>query len=135
VESSGHPPRSTPVVVAGCAAAAALAVATAAVVGVAGELSAGAHVAVLGSGALVVGVGLGRRAGAGSPPVGRRGAPWLVWAGLALVWEAVTLVSDGLPAISDLLDPVLAPAPVRAAATLAWLALGAWLVTRPGPQR
>ena len=102
-------------------------------VGLGGELSPAAHVAVLTAGAGVVAVGLIRRAGAGSRPAGAPAVRWLVWPALALVWEAVALVADDLPTISDLLDPVLAPAVVRAAATLAWLTVGARLATRPGP--
>ena len=103
------------------------------VVGLGGELSLAAHGAVLAAGAVVIAVGLVRRAGAGSPRVAPRRGMWLVVPALALVWEAIALADDDLPTISDLLDPVLAPAPLRATATLAWLALGAWLVIRPGP--
>ncbi|WNV73664.1 hypothetical protein [Geodermatophilus sp. DSM 44513] len=102
-----------------------------AVVAVAGELSAGALLAVTAAGAAVTGVGLARRAGAGAPPVGRRGLPWLGWLAAALAWELVTLADAGLPTLSDLADPVLASPLARGAATLGWLAAGAWLVTRP----
>jgi hypothetical protein len=111
---------------AGCALGVAL------VVGLSGELSPGAHLAVLTAGAVVVGVGLARRTGAGSPPAGRTARLWLVCLGLALAGEAVALADEELPTVSDLLDPVLAPWPVRAAATLAWLVAGARLVTTPG---
>ena len=111
-----------------CAAAA---VACAAVVSVAGELSTGALLAVAATGAVVTAVGLARRAGAAAPPVGRRGTPWLAWLVVAVAWELVTLADDDLPTISDLADPVLAAPVLRGGATLAWLAVGAWLVTRP----
>jgi Family of unknown function (DUF6186) len=109
------------------------ALAVALAVGLGGELSPAAHVAVLTAGGAVLGAGLMRRAGAGSARVGRRSAPWLASSILVLAWEAVALADDDLPTISDLLDPVLAPAAVRAAATLAWLTVGAWLSARPGP--
>ncbi|SNS17037.1 hypothetical protein SAMN06893096_102331 [Geodermatophilus pulveris] len=100
-------------------------------VAVSGQLSAGALVAVAAAGAAVTATGLARRAGAGAPPVGRRGLPWLVWLAAALGWELVTLADADLPTLSDLADPVLAVPLVRGAATLAWLAAGAWLLTRP----
>jgi hypothetical protein len=115
-----------------CAAAA---VACAAAVAVAGELSSGALLAVAAAGAVVTAAGLARRAGAGAAPVGRRGLPWLGWLGAAVVWELVTLADDDLPTLSDLADPVLASPLLRGGATLAWLAAGAWLVTRPGSRR
>jgi hypothetical protein len=119
-----------------CAAAAvACAVACAAAVAVAGELSTGALLAVAAAGAVVTTAGLARRAGAGTTPVGRRGLPWLGWLGAAVAWELVTLADDDLPALSDLADPVLASPVLRGGATLAWLAAGAWLVTRPGSRR
>ena len=101
-------------------------------VGVWGELSLGALVAVGTAGTLVVAVGLARRSGEASPPIGRRALPWLVWLGVAVAWELTALVSDELPTISDLADPVLARPVVRALATVAWLAAGACLVARPG---
>jgi hypothetical protein len=116
------------------AAACALAGTVAVTVAVAGELSAGALLAVAAAGLAVAGVGLARRAGAAAPPVGRRGAPWLGWLAAAAGWEAVTLADDDLPTLSDLADPLLASPVLRGAATLAWLAAGAWLVTRPGPR-
>lgn len=103
-----------------------------AVVAVHGELSGEALVAVAGTGTVLTAVGLLRRAGAGADPVGRSGAPWLVWLLAALGWELLTFAAGGLPTLSDLLDPVLAhPAP-RGAATVGWLVAGAWLVGRPG---
>ena len=115
-----------------CAAAA---VACAAAVAVAGELSSGALLAVAAAGGVVTAAGLARRAGAGAAPVGRRGLPWLGWLGAAVAWELVTLADDDLPTLSDLADPVLASPVLRGGATLAWLAAGAWLVTRPGSRR
>jgi hypothetical protein len=115
-----------------CAAAA---VPCAAVVAVAGELSVGALLAVAAAGAVVAAAGLARRAGAAAAPVGRRGLPWLGWLAAAVVWELVTLADDDLPTLSDLADPVLASPVLRGGATLAWLAAGAWLVTRAGPRR
>ncbi len=113
-----------------CAVACATACATA--VAVCGELSTGALLAVAGTGAAAVVVGLTGRAGAGAPPVGRRGLPWLGGLAVALAAEVVALLDDDLPTLSDLADPLLAHPLVRAAATGAWLAAGAWLVTRPG---
>jgi hypothetical protein len=115
-----------------CAAAA---VACAAAVAAAGELSSGALLAVAAAGAVVTAAGLARRAGAGAAPVGRRGLPWLGWLTAAVAWELVTLADDDLPTLSDLADPVLASPVLRGGATLAWLAAGAWLVTRPGSRR
>ena len=54
-------------------------------------------------------------------------------AGGGVAWELLTLLDDDLPTVSDLADLVLAHPPVRAAATLAWMIAGAWLLTRPGP--
>jgi hypothetical protein len=115
-----------------CAAAA---VSCAVVVAVAGELSTGALLAVAAAGAVVAAAGLARRAGAAAAPVGRRGLPWLGWLAAAVVWELVTLADDDLPTLSDLADPALASPVLRGGATLAWLAAGAWLVTRPGSRR
>jgi hypothetical protein len=115
-----------------CAAAT---VSCAAVVAVAGELSTGALLAVAAAGAVVAAAGLARRAGAAAAPVGRRGLPWLGWLAAAVVWELVTLADDDLPTLSDLADPVLASPVLRGGATLAWLAAGTWLVTRPGPRQ
>jgi hypothetical protein len=109
---------------------AALAVPCAAGVAVAGELSAGALLAVGAAGVVVSVVALTRRAGRASPPVGRRGLPWLGWLVLAVAWEVATL-AGGLPTLSDLADPALAHPAGRAAATVCWVAAGAWLATRP----
>ena len=102
-----------------------------------GELSTGALLVVGGTGLLVATAGLARRAGEAAPVVGRRGLPWLVYLAAGLAWEVVTLVDDGLPTVSDLADPLLASPAARAAATVGWLVLGAWLVTRPArrPER
>jgi hypothetical protein len=96
-----------------------------------GELSLGALGAVGISGALVVGLGLVRRSGEASRPVGRRGLPWLAWLAVALSWELVTLADDDLATTSDLADPLLAHPVLRGAATVCWLAAGAWLLARP----
>jgi hypothetical protein len=48
-----------------------------------------------------------------------------------VVFELVALASDTLPTVSDLADPALADPVARGAATLGWLAAGAWLTTRP----
>jgi hypothetical protein len=96
-----------------------------------GELSTGALLAVGGTGVLVAVVGLARRSGEAALPVGRRGLPWLGWLAAGLAWEFLTLLDDDLLTVSDLADRVLAHPPVRAAATLAWLIAGAWLLTRP----
>jgi len=96
-----------------------------------GELSTGALVAVGSTGALIAIVGLADRAGEAAPPVGRRGLPWLGWLAAVLAWEVVSLVDGDLPTLSDLADPVLASPPVRGAATVFWLGVGAWLIARP----
>jgi hypothetical protein len=98
-----------------------------------GELSLGALLAVGIAGAIVVGLGLVRRSGEDSPPVGRRGLPWLGWLAAALSWELVTLADDDLATASDLADPLLAHPVLRGAATVCWLAAGAWLLARPRP--
>ena len=101
-----------------------------------GELSPPALVAVLASGCVVAAVGLARLAGSAAAPVRRAGLPWLLWSLAVLGWEAVTLAyRSWLPPVSDLLDPVLANAAVRGAATAAWFAAGWWLVTRPSRSR
>jgi hypothetical protein len=115
--------------------AAAVAVPCVAAVVVWGELSLGALLAVVTAGVIVVGLGLARRAGEAAPPVGRRGVPWLGWLTAAVAWELVTLADDGVPTVSDLADPLLAHPVLRGAATLAWLAAGAWLLARPGRRR
>jgi hypothetical protein len=96
-----------------------------------GELSVGALLAVGAAGTIMAGLGLVRRAGEAAPPVGRRGLPWLVWATVAVAWELVALVDDDLPTLSDLADPALAHPALRGAATVCWLAAGAWLLARP----
>ncbi|MGY1831221.1 hypothetical protein ACI8AA_12490 [Geodermatophilus sp. SYSU D01180] len=115
------------VVAAGCTAA----------VTVFGELSTGALLAVGGTGLLATAAGMAAHAGAAAPRAGRRALPWLAWLAAALAWEAVALLDGDLPALSDLADPLLAHPAARAAATLAWLAAGAWLLTRPAapPER
>ncbi len=100
-------------------------------VAVSGELSAGALLAVVAAGLVVAGAGLARRAGAAAAPVGWRGLPWLGLLAVGVAWELAILADDGLPTLSDLADPVLAEPVLRGAATLGWLAVGAWLVTRP----
>jgi hypothetical protein len=97
-----------------------------------GELSTGALLAVGGTGVLFAVVGLARRAGEAALPVGRRGLPWQGWLAAGVAWELLALLDDDVPTVSDLADPVLAYPPVRAAATLAWLIAGAWLLARPG---
>ncbi|MGY1737230.1 hypothetical protein [Geodermatophilus sp. SYSU D00684] len=127
----GYPSRTRQVaavvVAAGCTAA----------VPVSGELSTGALLAVGGTGLLATAAGLAARAGAAAPRVGRRALPWLAWLAAALAWEAAALLDGDLPALSDLADPLLAHPAARAAATLGWLAAGAWLLTRPAvpPER
>jgi hypothetical protein len=96
-----------------------------------GELSLGALLAVATAGTIIAGAGLVRRSGGAAPPVGRRGLPWLVWATAAVSWEFVALADDDLPTLSDLADPALAHPALRGAATLCWLAAGAWLLARP----
>ncbi|WP_236825349.1 MULTISPECIES: hypothetical protein [unclassified Blastococcus] len=110
---------------------AAVALPCAAVVTACGELSAGALLAVGTAGTVVVVAGLLREAGAAAPPVGRRGLPWLALVTAAVLWELVALARDALPTASDLADPLLAPPLLRGAATVGWLAVGAWLLARP----
>jgi hypothetical protein len=112
-------------------ASAVVAVSCVAAVTVFGELSPQALLAVGGTGLLVAGIGLAVRAGGAAPPVGRRGAAWLVWLAAALAWEVLTLAHDGLPTVSDLTDPLLAHPVPRGAATVGWLLAGAWLLSRP----
>ncbi|MFW3169254.1 hypothetical protein [Geodermatophilus sp. CPCC 206100] len=100
-----------------------------------GELSPGSLAAVLGTGTVVAALALAGRSGAGAPPVGRGGRPWLLWALVVIGWELATLALPAVPTLSDLLDPVLAHPPVRAAATVGWLALGGWLIGRPPTAR
>jgi hypothetical protein len=117
--------------------AAAVAVLCTAAVVAFGELSTGALLAVGGTGGLVVVAGVAGSAGDAAPPVGRRGLPWAGWLAAAVTWELLTLLDGDLPSVSDLADPVLSLPPVRGAATVVWLAAGAWLLTRPsrGPAR
>ena len=96
-----------------------------------GELSLGALLAVGATGTAVAVVAIARRAGEAAPPVGRRGLPWSGWLAAALAWEVWALVDDDLPTVSDLADPLLAHPASRGAATLCWLAGGAWLLARP----
>jgi len=84
------------------------------------------------TGTVIAGVGLIRRTGAGSPSGGRLpSAPLLFLGAVVAVAEVVALLDDGVPTVSDLADPALALPAVRAAATLVWCAVGAWLVARP----
>ncbi|MGY1722158.1 hypothetical protein [Blastococcus sp. SYSU DS0533] len=103
----------------------------AAAVAASGELSVAALVAVGTAGTVVVVAASLRRAGEAAPPVGPRGLPWLALATAAVSWELVTLADAALPTASDLADPLLASPLLRGAATVAWLALGAWLLDRP----
>ena len=107
------------------------AVTCAAVVGICGELSLGALLAVVAAGTVVAGCCLIRRAGAGAPAVGGGGLPWLGWLAAALCWEMVARVDDALPTARDLADPLLAHPLLRGAVTLGWLAVGGWLLARP----
>jgi hypothetical protein len=111
--------------------------ATAAVVGRYGELSRPALAAVLAAGCGVGAIGLVRRAGSAAPAVGRAGAaPWLTWVAVVAAWESYSRFLDrDVPTLSDLLDPVLAHRALRAAATVAWFAAGAWLASRPSRHR
>ena len=108
-----------------------MAISCVAAVAVGGELSLGAFLAVGTAGAIVVGLGVVRRSGEAAPPVGRGGLPWLCWLAAAASWELVTLADDDLPTASDLADPLLAHPVLRGAATVCWLAAGAWLLARP----
>ena len=96
-----------------------------------GELSPGSLVAVTVAGTLVAGRGMVRQAGAGSPAVGRPPIAWWVLLGAGAASEGVALVRADLPTLSDLADPLLAVPAARGAATVLWLALGAWLAARP----
>ena len=110
------------------------AVAVACVTGVVvgGELSGGALLAVGLTALLGFALGVRWRSGEAASPVGRRGLPWLGWLAAVLLWEGVTLADDSLPTVSDLADPLLASPVVRGTATAGWLAVGAWLLARPG---
>jgi hypothetical protein len=103
----------------------------AAAVAACGELHAGSHVALGTTGTLIAGVGLIRRTGAGSPSEGRLPSAWLILGAVLAVVEGVALLDDDVPTVSDLADPALAVPVIRAAATLLWSAVGAWLVARP----
>lgn len=96
-----------------------------------GELSPGAMAAVTSTGTLVAVSGMARRAGAGSPAVRRPRFAWLLLAAAVAAYEAVALLSGDVPSLSDLADPLLAVPAVRGAATILWLAAGAWLAARP----
>jgi hypothetical protein len=96
-----------------------------------GPLSVGALLVVGATGVAVAVVGLLRRSGHGSPPVGRRGLLWLGLLTAACAWELVTLVDDDLATVSDLADPLLAHPVPRGIAAVCWLWVGAWLLTRP----
>ncbi|MCZ2826144.1 MULTISPECIES: hypothetical protein [unclassified Modestobacter] len=102
-----------------------------------GELSVEALVVIGTAGTAVVVVALVRQSGETAPPVGRRGLPWLALVTAAVSWELVTLADDELPTASDLADPLLAEPLLRGAATVCWLAVGAWLLDHPRrrPQR
>ncbi len=96
-----------------------------------GELSTRTLIAVGTTGAVLAAVGLACRVGEAARPVEGRGLPWLVWLAAVVAWELLTLIDDDLPTLSDLLDPVLAHPALRGAATVGWLAAGAWLLARP----
>jgi Family of unknown function (DUF6186) len=96
-----------------------------------GELHAGSLVAVATTGTLIAGAGLIRPTGAGSPSQGRLPSAWLMLGAVLAVVEVVALLDDDVPTVSDLADPALAVPVIRAAATLVWCAVGAWLVARP----
>lgn len=100
-----------------------------------GELSLAAHLAIGVVGSTVVVAGLVRRSGETSPPVGRRGLPWLALAAVVGAWELVTLADEDLPTASDLADPLLAEPLLRGAGTVGWLIVGAWLLSRPHGER
>ena len=120
--------RPAPVALAGCGV---LALGCAAAVAAYGELDPRSLVAVTATGTLVAGIGLLRRTGAGSPSGGRLPNAWLLPGAVLAVFEVVALLHDGVPTVSDLADPALAVPGIRAAATLLWCAVGAWLVARP----
>jgi len=120
--------RPAPVALSGCGV---LALGCAAAVVIYGELDRGSLVAVTTTGTLVAGVGLIRQTGAGSPSEGRLPSAWLLLGALLAVFEVVALLHDGVPTLSDVADPALAVPVIRAAATLVWCVVGAWLVARP----
>jgi hypothetical protein len=100
-----------------------------------GPLSLGALLVVAATGTGIAVVGLVRRSGRGSPPVGRRGLAWCGWATAACAWELVTLVDHDLRSLSLLTAPLLAHPALRGPVTVSWLWAGAWLITRPGDRR
>jgi hypothetical protein len=120
--------RPAPVVRAGCGV---LALGCAAAVAAYGELHPGSLVAVATTGTLIAGVGLLRRTGAGSSSDGRPPSAWLLLGAVLAVVEVVALLDDDVPTVSDLADPALAVPVIRAAATLLWYVVGAWLIARP----
>ena len=109
-----------------------LVIASATTVGVFGELSWQAFLAVSIPGILLAGWALGRRAGSGAPATPDGGRPWLCWLIALALWELSTFVSgDALPTLSDLADlPLASPVP-RAAGAVIWFAVGWWLLLRP----
>lgn len=101
-----------------------------------GQLTLQAFLAVLAAGLVISAVGLARRAGSGVPPVGPAGRVWLGWLVTGTLWEALMFARNSrFPTLSDLLDPALAHPAVRGLATVGWLALGRWLITRPAGPR
>ena len=100
-----------------------------------GRLSLGALLVVAATGTGIAVVGLVRRSGRGSPPVGRRGLAWCGWVTAACAWELVTLVDHDLRSLSLLTAPLLAHPALRGPVTVSWLWAGAWLITRPGDRR
>jgi hypothetical protein len=117
-----------PVALVGCGV---LALGCATAVATYGELHPASLVAVATTGTLIAGVGLIRRTGAGSPSEGGPPRAWFLLGAVLAVVEVVALLDDDVPTISDLADPPLAVPAIRAAATLLWCAVGAWLVARP----
>ena len=117
-----------PVALVGCGV---LALGCAAAVAAYGELHTASLVAVGTAGTLIAGVGLIRRTGAGAPSDGGLPRTWFLLAAVLAVVEAVALLDDDVPTVSDLADPALGVPAIRAAATLLWCAVGAWLVECP----
>jgi hypothetical protein len=108
------------------------AIPVAATVGTYGELSPEAFVAVSVAGLVLMTIGLRRRVGAGAAAVPRTALWWLGWLVLVSLWELWTKLHDAqYPTLSDLMDPVLAHHWPRALATVAWFAVGVWLLRRP----
>lgn len=141
----GSAPIARPLTVAALGAGSATAVA------IAGELSTGAHVAVIGTVSIVAAVALARPVaprtrgqkspflpdggGRSRPPPRQKWRSLLVVAVVVLAWEGISLATPGLPTVSDLLDPVLAHPLPRGAATLAWYAVGVRLAAVDAPGR